>query len=69
MRQGASLIGLLAVFLLSTPAAALTAKEKLKTCTLGATIQKLTGPAKKEFIKKCLADEDASPSPSEPQPK
>lgn len=56
-----ALFGLLAALavLPSAPAAALTAKEKMDTCKFGAEDQKLKGPAKQNFINKCMANADA----------
>lgn len=57
----AALFGLLAalVLLLSAPASALTAQQKMGTCRFGADDQKLKGPARQDFIKKCMASADA----------
>jgi hypothetical protein len=38
------------------PVAALTAKEKMKTCQFGADDQKLTGTARKTFISRCMSN-------------
>jgi hypothetical protein len=56
-----ALFGLLAALIVlpSAPAAALTAKEKMDTCKFGAEDQKLKGPAKQNFINKCMANADA----------
>lgn len=45
----------LALLLLVAPASALTAKEKMETCKIGATAQKLAGAKRNAFIKKCMA--------------
>jgi psiF repeat len=65
MLQRALLIGLIQTMILSMPASALTAQEKAKTCKFGADDQKLVGTARKIFISKCLANEDA-PTPTNP---
>lgn len=51
-----------AVTLCSAPAMAITAQEKMKTCEFGADDQKLTGPARKSFMTKCMAKDDG-PAP------
>jgi psiF repeat len=67
------------LMLLGTPAFAITAQEKMKTCEFGADDQKLTGAARKTFISKCMANEDKPaaksaaqktkpPSPPQQQP-
>jgi hypothetical protein len=50
-------LGPLALFLLllATPASALTAKQKMETCKIGATAEKLTGAKRSAFIKRCMA--------------
>jgi hypothetical protein len=55
MLRRLSLIGLLPLLLLATPASALTAKQKMETCKIGATAQKLTGAKRNAFIKRCMA--------------
>jgi UPF0716 family protein affecting phage T7 exclusion len=45
----------LAMLLLAAPASALTSKEKMETCKIGAQAQKLTGAKRDAFIKKCMA--------------
>jgi len=59
MFQRAVISGLFATFVLSAPAVALTAQEKMETCKFGADDQKLQGAKRKAFISKCVADEDA----------
>ena len=46
---------ILPLLLLATPASALTAKQKMETCKIGATAEKLTGAKRAAFIKKCMA--------------
>jgi hypothetical protein len=61
MLRRLSLIGLLPLLLLATPASALTAKQKMETCKFGANDQKLTGAKRKTFITRCMANEKAKP--------
>ena len=49
---------LLAAMLPGAPAFALTSKDKMATCKFGADDQKLQGPARKTFIKNCMANKD-----------
>jgi hypothetical protein len=57
MLRRLSLIGLLPLLMLATPASALTAKQKMETCKFGADDQKLTGAKRKTFITRCMANE------------
>lgn len=55
--------GILATLLLvvmsgSTPALAITAKQKMETCKFGADDQKLTGAARAAFMKKCMSSKN-----------
>ena len=59
MHKYAFLAGLLAALSLSTPAHALTAKEKRETCQFGASHQNLKGAQQKAFMAKCMANEPA----------
>jgi hypothetical protein len=59
MLQRVFMPGLFAAMLLSAPAFAITAQEKMKTCEFGAEDQKLTGAARKTFMSKCMANGDA----------
>ena len=45
----------LPLLLVATPATALTSKEKMETCKIGAQAQKLTGAKRNAFIRKCMA--------------
>ena len=56
-----SLIALLPVFMLTTPASAVTAKQKMETCKVGADDQKLTGAKRNAFIKRCMAGGNYEP--------
>ena len=53
-------IGLLAMVFLASPAAAITAQQKMETCKFGADDQKLAGAERQKFITKCMAKEPAS---------
>jgi len=59
-----SLIGLLPVLLLASPASALTAAQKMETCKFGADDQKLDGAKRKAFIAKCMANRDDKRGPA-----
>jgi hypothetical protein len=59
MLKRAFVIVLLAGILPNAPAFSVTKQEKMKTCEFGADDQKLTGAARKTFITKCMANEDA----------
>jgi hypothetical protein len=59
MLQRVFMPGLFAAMLFNAPAFAISAQEKMKTCEFGAEDQKLTGPARKTFISKCMANGDA----------
>lgn len=48
--------------------AALSAKEKMKTCEFGANDQKLTGTPRKKFISRCMTNHDDPRGPA-PAPK
>jgi hypothetical protein len=56
--------GFLAVLVSATPAAALTAAEKMETCKFGADHQKLAGEARKKFLTKCMAEVAPAPAPA-----
>ena len=59
-----SLIALLPVFMLATPASALTAKQKMETCKFGAEDQKLTGAKRDAFIKRCMSNKNDKRGPA-----
>jgi hypothetical protein len=42
----------------SAPALAVSAKDKIATCKFGADDQKLQGPARDAFMKKCMSNHD-----------
>jgi hypothetical protein len=54
------LVGL-PLLLLATPASAVSYKEKLETCKIGATSQKLTGKKASAFVHKCMGKGDYEP--------
>jgi len=56
-----SLIAILPVFMLAQPAAAVTAKQKMETCKVGAADQKLTGKKRDAFIKSCMGKGNYEP--------
>ncbi|HVZ53964.1 MAG TPA: PsiF family protein [Pseudolabrys sp.] len=56
-----SLIALLPAVLLAQPAAAITAKQKMETCKVGADDQKLTGKPRDAFIKHCMSGANYEP--------
>lgn len=63
------LVGLLAVVLPaivsgSTPALAVTPKQKMETCKFGADDQKLTGASRVAFMKKCMSNKNDPRGPS-----
>jgi hypothetical protein len=57
-------VGLFAILVLATPAFAITAQQKMATCKFGADNQKLVGAARKTFIARCMANEDAPAGPA-----
>jgi hypothetical protein len=61
----ASLFSMLSLITLpSAPALAVTAKQKMETCKFGADNPMLTGKARAEFIKKCMANKNDPRGPS-----
>lgn len=52
----------LPLLLLATPASAVSYKQKLETCTIGAKSQKLTGKKRSVFIHKCMGKGDYEPA-------
>lgn len=51
----------------STPAFAVTAKEKMVTCKFGADDQKLQGPARAKFLKNCMSNRNDPRGPASGQ--
>ena len=56
-------LGLLGLpfLLLATPASAISSKEKMETCKIGADSQQLTGAKRNTFIRKCMAKGNYEP--------
>lgn len=57
-----SLICLLPVLLVATPAAAATKEQKMETCKFGADDAQLTGAKHADFVKKCMANANYEPA-------
>jgi hypothetical protein len=64
MVRNVATFGLFAILVLATPAFAITAQQKMATCKFGADNQKLVGQARKTFIARCMANEDAPAEPA-----
>jgi psiF repeat len=56
MLRPLSVLCLLPLLLLATPASALTKAQKMETCEFGAKDQKLEGAKRKAFINKCMSN-------------
>jgi psiF repeat len=52
----------LPLLLLASPASAITAKEKMETCKVGADSQNLEGAKRNAFIHKCMAKGNYEPA-------
>ncbi|MEJ2431662.1 MAG: hypothetical protein P8Y53_00315 [Pseudolabrys sp.] len=52
----------LPLLLVATPASALSYKQKLETCKIGAKSQKLSGKKRSVFIHKCMGKGDYEPA-------
>ena len=50
--------GILIMMLPNVPSFALSAKDKMATCKFGADDQKLQGPARAAFMKKCMSNKN-----------
>ncbi len=61
MRRTIAIIGLLPLLALTSPAGAVTAKEKMETCKIGADSQELKGAKRTAFIKKCMGKGNYEP--------
>jgi hypothetical protein len=61
MQRTLAIMSLLPAMLLATPASAVTAKEKMETCKIGAESQELTGAKRDAFIKKCMGKGNYEP--------
>ena len=64
MLRHLSLIGLLPLLLLATPASALTKAQKMETCKFGADDQKLAGAKRNAFIAKCMSNKNDKRGPA-----
>ena len=64
MLRTLSVISLLPLLLLATPASALTPKQKMETCNFGADDQKLTGAKRKAFVAKCMSNKNDKRGPA-----
>ena len=62
MRATLALTSLLPLLLLSQPAAAASAAEKMETCKFGAENSNLTGAKRDAFVKKCMANANYEPA-------
>jgi hypothetical protein len=60
----AVLIAMLIVVLPCAPSFAVSAKDKMATCKFGADDQKLNGPARNAFLKKCMANRNDPRGPA-----
>jgi hypothetical protein len=58
MLRTLSVISLLPLLLLATPASALTKAQKMETCKFGADDQKLKGAKRNAFIAKCMSSKN-----------
>jgi hypothetical protein len=58
MFRYAVVAAMLAVLLPATQSFALTPKQKMATCKFGADDQKLLGPPRAAFMKKCMANKN-----------
>jgi psiF repeat len=56
MLRALSVLCLLPLLLLASPASALTKAQKMETCKFGADDQKLTGAKRKSFLAKCMSN-------------
>ncbi len=54
------LVGL-PLLLLASPASAISSKDKMETCKIGADNEQLTGAKRNDFIKKCMAKGNYEP--------
>jgi hypothetical protein len=61
MLRHLALIALVPMLLAANPALAVTAKEKMETCKIGAQAEHLTGAKATAFIKKCMGKGDYEP--------
>ena len=64
MLRTLSVLCLLPLLLVASPASALTKAQKMETCKFGADDQKLDGAKRKAFIAKCMANRDDKRGPA-----
>ena len=64
MRRYAFVSALLVAIGPGAPAFAVSAKDKMATCKFGADDQRLQGPARNSFMKKCMANRDDPRGPA-----
>ena len=57
-----TVISLLPLLLLATPASAVTATQKMETCKAGADSQNIKGAKRTDFIKRCMAKGNYEPA-------
>src|SRR5258706_9480 len=62
-------VGLFATLMLTAPALAITAQQKMETCKFGADDQRLAGAERKNFISRCMANEASPAKRAKTQPK
>jgi len=64
MLRTLSIVALLPLLLLATPAAAITKAQKMETCKFGADDQKLEGAKRNTFIAKCMSPKNDKRGPA-----
>ncbi|MBX6328435.1 MAG: hypothetical protein IRY89_07655 [Pseudolabrys sp.] len=57
-----AILALIPLLLAAAPAVAITSKEKMQTCIIGADDQKLEGAKRKTFIAKCMGKGNYEPA-------
>ena len=62
MLRKLALLTLVPMLVAASPALAVTAKEKMETCKIGAEAEHLTGAKATAFIKKCMGKGDYEPT-------
>jgi psiF repeat len=64
MLRTLSIIALLPLLLLATPASAATKAQKMETCKFGADDQKLEGAKRNAFMAKCMSNKNDKRGPA-----
>ena len=64
MLRTLSVLCLLPLLLVASPASALTKAQKMETCKFGADDQKLNGAKRKAFIAKCMSNRNDKRGPA-----